>query len=224
MILEGKTVLVTGVGGGLGRECAAAALRDGANVVIAARSADTLATIAAELDPTGRAGGPPRDRHHRRRLVRRPGGAGQGALRLGRRPGPGGRLRERLGRALRHEVRGLAVRLRDQRARGHQRHPAGGGGHEGGRRRGRRPHRVAVDVRPADAPGRLRGVQERPAVGHVLPVRRARSGQHPLQHGDPLVDVGPAGRDAHELAGQERGQDGRRGARRRGRASSRCAG
>ena len=38
MILEGKTVLVTGVGGGLGRECAASALRDGANVVIAALS------------------------------------------------------------------------------------------------------------------------------------------------------------------------------------------
>ena len=53
MILEGKTVLVTGVGGGLGRECAASALRDGANVVVAARSADTLATIAAELDPSG---------------------------------------------------------------------------------------------------------------------------------------------------------------------------
>ena len=53
MILEGKTVLVTGVGGGLGRECAASALRDGANVVIAARTADTLATIAGELDPSG---------------------------------------------------------------------------------------------------------------------------------------------------------------------------
>ena len=53
MILQGKTVLVTGVGGGLGRECAAAALRDGANVVIAARKADALAGIAGELDPTG---------------------------------------------------------------------------------------------------------------------------------------------------------------------------
>ena len=53
MILEEKTVVVTGVGGGLGRECAASALRDGANVVIAARTADTLATIAAELDPSG---------------------------------------------------------------------------------------------------------------------------------------------------------------------------
>jgi len=54
MILEGKTVLVTGVGTGLGRECAAAALREGANVVIAARTADVLEATAAELDPTGK--------------------------------------------------------------------------------------------------------------------------------------------------------------------------
>ncbi len=53
MILQGKTVLVTGVGSGLGRECASAALRDGANVVVAARSADALKTIAEELDPSG---------------------------------------------------------------------------------------------------------------------------------------------------------------------------
>ena len=53
MILAGKTVVVTGVGGGLGRECAASALRDGANVVLAARTADTLESTAAELDPSG---------------------------------------------------------------------------------------------------------------------------------------------------------------------------
>jgi len=52
-LLENKTVIVTGVGQGLGRECAAAALRDGARVVIAARTADTLESIARELDPTG---------------------------------------------------------------------------------------------------------------------------------------------------------------------------
>ncbi|MEO6886378.1 MAG: SDR family oxidoreductase [Jatrophihabitantaceae bacterium] len=52
-LLEAKTVLVTGVGPGLGRECAASALRLGANVVVAARSADKLAAIAAELDPSG---------------------------------------------------------------------------------------------------------------------------------------------------------------------------
>lgn len=52
-MLEGKTVLVTGVGTGLGRECVAAALREGANVVMAARTAETLEATAAELDPTG---------------------------------------------------------------------------------------------------------------------------------------------------------------------------
>lgn len=53
MILSGKTVLVTGVGGGLGRECATSALRDGANVVLAARTGATLEAIAGELDPSG---------------------------------------------------------------------------------------------------------------------------------------------------------------------------
>jgi NAD(P)-dependent dehydrogenase (short-subunit alcohol dehydrogenase family) len=54
MLLEGKTVIVTGVGAGLGRECAAAALREGANVVVAARTADALEQAAAELDPDGK--------------------------------------------------------------------------------------------------------------------------------------------------------------------------
>jgi NAD(P)-dependent dehydrogenase (short-subunit alcohol dehydrogenase family) len=53
MMLKGKTVVVTGVGGGLGRECAASALRDGANVVLAARTAETLEATASELDPSG---------------------------------------------------------------------------------------------------------------------------------------------------------------------------
>src|SRR5579863_6755401 len=53
MLLDGKTVLVTGVGVGLGRECAASALREGANVVLAARRKDELAKTAAELDPDG---------------------------------------------------------------------------------------------------------------------------------------------------------------------------
>ena len=53
MILEGKTVVVTGVGPGLGGEVAKLVLRDGGNVVLAARSADKLAAIAQELDPSG---------------------------------------------------------------------------------------------------------------------------------------------------------------------------
>jgi NAD(P)-dependent dehydrogenase (short-subunit alcohol dehydrogenase family) len=53
MIVEGKTIVVSGVGYGLGREVAAAALRDGANVVIGARTAANLEKIAGELDPSG---------------------------------------------------------------------------------------------------------------------------------------------------------------------------
>ncbi|MEO5877637.1 MAG: SDR family oxidoreductase [Streptosporangiaceae bacterium] len=48
-MLNGKTIMVTGVGGGLGRECVEAALRDGANVVMAARTRATLDALAAEL-------------------------------------------------------------------------------------------------------------------------------------------------------------------------------
>jgi len=53
VILEGKTVMVSGVGPGLGGKCAKLALRDGANVVITARNAERLAATAERLDPTG---------------------------------------------------------------------------------------------------------------------------------------------------------------------------
>ena len=53
MILEGKTVVVTGVGPGLGGEVAKLVLRDGGNAVLAARTADKLAAIAEEIDPSG---------------------------------------------------------------------------------------------------------------------------------------------------------------------------
>ncbi|MBM3658305.1 MAG: SDR family oxidoreductase [Actinobacteria bacterium] len=51
--LEGKTILVSGVGPGLGSETARIALREGAEVVAAARQIDRLRGICAELDPTG---------------------------------------------------------------------------------------------------------------------------------------------------------------------------
>ena len=54
MILEGKTVAISGVGPGLGRETAAVALRDGANVVIGARTEGRLKELASELDPSGK--------------------------------------------------------------------------------------------------------------------------------------------------------------------------
>jgi NAD(P)-dependent dehydrogenase (short-subunit alcohol dehydrogenase family) len=54
MILKDKVVVVSGVGPGLGREIASAALRDGANVVLAARKQEKLEGIASELDPSGK--------------------------------------------------------------------------------------------------------------------------------------------------------------------------
>ncbi len=53
MILEDKTLIVTGVGSGLGSEIARTAVRDGANVVLAARTQATLEALAKELDPRG---------------------------------------------------------------------------------------------------------------------------------------------------------------------------
>ena len=53
MVLEGKTVLVSGVGPGLGSEIATRVLRDGANLVIGARNREKLEGIAKELDPSG---------------------------------------------------------------------------------------------------------------------------------------------------------------------------
>ncbi len=53
MILRNKTLIVTGVGVGLGRECVGAALREGANVVLAARTQANLDAAMSELDPSG---------------------------------------------------------------------------------------------------------------------------------------------------------------------------
>lgn len=53
VLLEGKTVIITGVGGGLGRECVVRARHEGANVVAAARTQDTLDSLAKDLDPDG---------------------------------------------------------------------------------------------------------------------------------------------------------------------------
>ncbi|RSS70330.1 SDR family oxidoreductase [Streptomyces sp. WAC06614] len=54
MLLQGKTVVVSGVGAGLGHQVAAAVVRDGGNAVLGARTEANLAKSAAELDPDGR--------------------------------------------------------------------------------------------------------------------------------------------------------------------------
>jgi NAD(P)-dependent dehydrogenase (short-subunit alcohol dehydrogenase family) len=53
MILEDRTLLVSGVGTGLGGEIARLALRDGARVVLAARTESVLEATARELDSSG---------------------------------------------------------------------------------------------------------------------------------------------------------------------------
>jgi NAD(P)-dependent dehydrogenase (short-subunit alcohol dehydrogenase family) len=52
-LLAGKTVVVSGVGAGLGRQVAAAVVRDGGRAVLGARTEANLAKAAAELDPDG---------------------------------------------------------------------------------------------------------------------------------------------------------------------------
>jgi len=53
MIVQDKVIVVSGVGPGLGSEIARLALRDGAVVVIGARTENRLKEIAGELDPSG---------------------------------------------------------------------------------------------------------------------------------------------------------------------------
>src|SRR5262249_39499101 len=53
MILDSKTMVVSGVGSGLGREIAVAAAREGANVALGARTEANLEKAAAEIDPSG---------------------------------------------------------------------------------------------------------------------------------------------------------------------------
>ncbi|MFB7499211.1 SDR family oxidoreductase [Streptomyces sp. NPDC056161] len=52
-LLVGKTVVVSGVGAGLGHQVAAAVVRDGGNAVLGARTEANLAKSAAEIDPAG---------------------------------------------------------------------------------------------------------------------------------------------------------------------------
>lgn len=53
LTMQGKTIVIAGVGTGLGSQVGRLGLREGANVVLAARSREALESIASELDPTG---------------------------------------------------------------------------------------------------------------------------------------------------------------------------
>ncbi|MEU0114814.1 SDR family oxidoreductase [Streptomyces bobili] len=52
-LLVGRTVVVSGVGAGLGHQVAAAVVRDGGNAVLGARTEANLAKSAAGIDPDG---------------------------------------------------------------------------------------------------------------------------------------------------------------------------
>ncbi|MEV4947645.1 SDR family oxidoreductase [Streptomyces sp. NPDC053755] len=54
MPLQGKTVIVSGVGAGLGHRIAQTVVRDGGNAVLGARTEANLARSAAAVDPEGR--------------------------------------------------------------------------------------------------------------------------------------------------------------------------
>ncbi|MEU2261222.1 SDR family oxidoreductase [Streptomyces sp. NPDC019645] len=53
MLLQGKTVIVSGVGAGLGHRVAETVVRDGGNAVLGARTEANLAKTAGEIDPAG---------------------------------------------------------------------------------------------------------------------------------------------------------------------------
>ncbi len=54
MLLNNKVILISGVGSGMGREMALAFAREGADVAVASRNTDYLATVAAEVAELGR--------------------------------------------------------------------------------------------------------------------------------------------------------------------------
>jgi short-subunit dehydrogenase len=51
--LQGLTLVVSGVGQGLGRRSALAAAREGGNMVLGARTEAMLASVAADIDAAG---------------------------------------------------------------------------------------------------------------------------------------------------------------------------
>src|SRR5919108_2012095 len=54
MLLEGRAAIVTGVGPGIGREAALALAREGADVVLGARTEQRLREVAADIEALGR--------------------------------------------------------------------------------------------------------------------------------------------------------------------------
>ena len=121
--LAGKTLFITGASRGIGLAIALRAARDGANIVIAAKTAEphpklpgTIYTAAEEIENGRRQGAAAATRHPRRGAGRRRGRAGGRALRRHRHPGQQ-RLRHQPHRHARDADEALRPDARDQHAR-----------------------------------------------------------------------------------------------------------
>ncbi|MGE4653174.1 MAG: SDR family NAD(P)-dependent oxidoreductase, partial [Myxococcota bacterium] len=54
MLMKGKVALVAGIGPGLGRESALVLAREGADLILAARSSQLIEELATEIEQLGR--------------------------------------------------------------------------------------------------------------------------------------------------------------------------
>ena len=149
MDIRGRGVLVTGASRGLGAALGRALAREGARVVLVARSAVDLGVVA-DIRRDGRRSALARRRHRRqgRHLPHRGGGGGAGRAARPRDPQREHARPDAPAAAARHRVRGPRARARGQPRRPLPPHEGDGRRHGGARARpGRERDLGRVDLR-----------------------------------------------------------------------------